>query len=153
MAADRRSHRRRGQQGETLLESLVAIAILSLVAVAAYAGLRTAMASSAQHHASAVSETLLRTAAERLQDPSSPYIDLAGCGGHPTYADLPTRPGYAAIQVDVEFWTPPAGTVPSTVPMTFGSCPGSDPGLQLVQLSVTTPSGTTETLDVLKGQN
>jgi type II secretory pathway pseudopilin PulG len=148
-----RGRRRAGadQRGETLLESLIAIIVLTLVAIAAYTGLQTTVRSTARHESSAVSETLLRSAAEQLQHPESPYIDLAGCGANPTYTGLPTEPGYGQIQVAVSFWVPPTGPLPAQVATTFDpACPASDPGLQQLELSVVTPSGATETLDVLK---
>ena len=157
MAAARRIARgapcRRGQRGETLLESLIAVTILTLVAIAAYAGLRTAMTVSVQHKESAVAETLLRTAAERLQDPTSPYVPRAGCPGAGAYADLPTEAGYGPIDVEVRFWTPPADVAVPSLHTQFaavGTCPANDPGLQALALRVTTPSGRTEHLEIVK---
>ncbi len=157
MAAEPRSATaalgRRGQRGETLIESLIAVTILTLVAIASYAGLRTAMTVSVQHKEAAVAETLLRTAAERIQDPTSPYVPRAGCPGAGAYAGLPTRPGYGPIDVEVRFWTPPADVaVPSlrTQFAAIGTCPAVDPGLQEIDLRVTTPSGRTEHLEIVK---
>jgi type II secretory pathway pseudopilin PulG len=70
-----------GQAGETLIESLLSITIVTAIAIAAFLGLRVAIRSSALHKESAVAETLLRTAAEQLQDPDSAYEPLAGCSG------------------------------------------------------------------------
>ena len=141
----------RGQVGETLLESLLAILILSLVAIAAYSGLRTAMTMSVRHKESAVAETMLRTAAERVQDPTSVYVPRAGCPGAGSYTGLPTRSGYGPIDVDVRFWTPPTDVAVPTLQTQFaGTCPASDPGLQAIDLSVTTPSGRTEHLEIVK---
>ena len=153
MAADRHPPRRRGQQGETLIESLVAILILSIVTIAAYAGLQTALGLSAGHKESAVAETLLRTAAERLQDPASAYVPRAGCPGAGTYGGLPTRAGYDPIDVEVRFWTPPSSVAVPSLTTQFaaaGTCPGVDPGLQSIELSITTPSGATEHLQIVK---
>ncbi len=157
MAADRRPGRRgRSQLGETLLESLLAIMILSIVTIAAYAGLRTAMALSVRHKESAVAETLLRTAAERVQDPTSPYVPRAGCPGSGSYTGLPTRSGYGPIDVDVRFWNPPSNVAVPTVPTQFaatGACPTTDPGLQALELSITTPSGHIEHLEIVKRES
>lgn len=153
MAADHCGGRRRSQVGETLLESLLAIMILSLVTIAAYAGLRTALGLSARHKESAVAETMLRTAAERLQDPASAYVPRAGCSGAGTYTGLPTRTNYAPIDVDVRFWTPPSNVAVASLPTQFagsGFCPSVDPGLQSIELSITTPSGATEHLEIVK---
>lgn len=153
MAADR-APRRRGQSGETLLESLIAVAILSLLAVTAFSGLQTSLRSSRQHHDAAVAETLLRAAAERLQSPDSnehPYIPRAGCGATPTYGGLPARTGWNPIVVTVEFWVPPP--TGSTGPLTTqfsATCPAQDRGLQRLQLSLTTPGGFHQRVDILK---
>lgn len=151
-ARSRPSRRRtRGQAGETLVESILAITILALVAVVAYAGLQTSVTSSAQHKESAVAETLLRTTAERLQDPTSDYVELAGCGGgdYP----LPAAPDGYALGAEVSYWQPPAGPLPGTVAVGFGpsgDCPAADPGLQQITLTVATPSGFDQSLDVVK---
>ena len=163
MAADVpcRRRRRTGQLGETLIESLLAITILTLVSLISFAGLQTAIKSSSQHKESGVAETLLRSAAERLQNPVSTYVSRAGCSGAGTYTYLPTRVGYA-IDVKVTFWVPPVAlpaspVPPSTsppLPTNFATpCPAQDPGLQRISLTLTTPSGFTERLDVLKRSN
>lgn len=152
MAVDRRGGRHRSQMGETLLESLLAVLILSVVAMAAYAGLRTAIGLSVRHKESAVAETLLRTAAERVQDPTSQYVPRAGCPGAGTYTNLPSRPNYP-MDVDVRFWAPPSDVaVPSlnTQFLAVGACPPTDPGLQSIALTITTPSGHTEHLEIVK---
>ncbi|UDY37313.1 type IV pilus modification PilV family protein [Dermatobacter hominis] len=151
MAAD--VPRRRSQRGESLIESLIAIVVLSLVVGAAYAGLRTALRVSSQHKETAVAETMLRTAAERLQDPASAYVPRAGCGGVPTYGGLPTRPGYKPIEVTVRFWNKPSTVTVPSLDVDFaeaGSCPATDPGLQAIVLSVETPSGHVERLEIVK---
>lgn len=155
MAADRpfAPARRRGQVGETLLETLLALAILSAVAISSYAALRTAIAVSAQHKELAVAETMLRSAAERLQDPTEPYVPLAGCAGSSGYTDLPSRDGYGAVATDVRFWLPPGTVSDADLTTQFaasGVCPSVDPGLQSIRLSVTTPSGHVQTLDIVK---
>lgn len=156
MKADRAGREARGQRGETLIESLLAITILSIIVVASFAGLQVAIRASAQHMESATAETLLRTAAERLQDPDSAYIERAGCAGEPTYTGLPTRAGYDPIKVSVEFWVPPkpsgstAVTAQFTEQRSAGDCPATDPGLQHIVLTLSTPSGHIERLDLMK---
>lgn len=158
-SAARTVARRRDQRGETLLESLLSISILALVALSAFGGLQTAIKLSAHHRDSAVAETLLRSAAERLQDPSSPYVPRAGCPGAGTYTGLPTKAGYPPITVTVSFWLPPAPTDPPPWPTTFAAkgspqdCPAQDPGLQQISMTLNTPSGLTEHLDILKRSN
>lgn len=155
MAADRTvlRGRRRSQLGETLLESLLAIVILSAVVISSYGALRVALRTSAQHKETAVAETMLRTAAERLQDPAEPYVPRAGCPSRPTYSGLPTRTGYGTVGTKVRFWLPPGSVSNADIATqfaAFGVCPGTDPGLQSIELSVTTPSGHVQTLEIIK---
>jgi hypothetical protein len=136
-----------------LLETLLAIAILTAVAISSYAALRTATIVSAQHKEIAVAETMLRSAAERLQDPTEPYLPRAGCPGASTYTGLPSRAGYGAVATDVRFWLPPGTVSDADLTTQFaasGVCPSVDPGLQAIQLRVTTPSGQVHTLDIVK---
>lgn len=146
---------RRGQAGETLLESLISIMLLAIVGVAAFTGLQMALRASGLHHQMAVSETMLRSAAENLQNPDSEYIPLAGCQGHDTYEGLPTRQGYGPMTVQVVFRsseTLERIVTPQMFAIFANSCPSEDPGLQEIRLSVTTPSGYVQTLEVLKGK-
>lgn len=149
----RPGRRVRGQSGETLIESLLAILILSAVAIASYAALRTAIGISAQHKETAVAETMLRTAAERLQDPTEAYVPRAGCAGAGTYSGLPSRSGYGTVSTQVRFWSPPAAVSNADVTTQFaaaGTCPAVDPGLQSIELSITTPSGQVQRLQIVK---
>ncbi len=155
MAADRTAlrGRRRSQVGETLIESLLAIFILSAVVISSYGALRVALRTSAQHKETAVAETMLRTAAERLQDPAEPYVELAGCPSEATYTGLPSRSGYGTVATEVRFWLPPGSVSNADIATQFaplGDCPATDPGLQSIELSVTTPSGHVQSLEIIK---
>lgn len=147
-----RAPRRRGQRGETLLESMLAIGILSVVVAATFGGLQVALGASAQQRESATASAMLRNAAEMLQDPDGEYIDLAGCGGRSTYSGLPEAEGFGAVTAQVAFLDPPKPGTP--VKMTRSAaraeCPAADPGLQRIELSVLTPSGRTETAQIVK---
>lgn len=132
---------------------MIAIVIISLIAVASYGALRTALRVSAQHRESAVAETLLRSAAERLQDPGSPYVARAGCPGRPGYSDLPTADGYGPVDARIAFWEPPADVAADVLTTEFtapGVCPATDPGLQAIELRVVTPSGFVHSLQIVK---
>jgi len=149
--------RRADQRGETLIESLLSIAIVAVVGIASFAGLQVAIRSSALHKESAVAGTMLRTAAEQIQDPDSTYEPRAGCaGGAPYAALLPSEPGYSIAVAEVRFWVPadPADPPPwdtsFALPGGPGDCPFVDPGLQQLELRVDTPSGFVQRLHVLK---
>ncbi len=169
MVADVAAARRRvrSQKGETLMESLIAITLLSIIALPVFTGIRVALKASAMHREIAVSETLLRSAAEDLQNPDLDYIPLAGCPGHDTYKGLPVRPQYSPVTARVQFWSPQttpvtvgpeemslmkvASEAPAVAAFTApGACPAADPGLQKIRLSVVTPSGHLQILDILK---
>lgn len=141
------------QRGETLIESLISLMLLSVVAASALIGLQMAIRASAMHHQLAVAETLLRSAAEDLQNPDSPYIPLAGCQHNSTYEGLPDRPGYSPIQVEVRFWIPsttPDDAATSTDFAPLGTCPPKDPGLQEIRLRLVTPAGHIQKLNITK---
>lgn len=141
--------RTRGQRGESLLESMLGIMILSVIVAASYGGLQVAMRSSVQQQEMAVAGALLRNSAEMLLDPSTPYIDRAGCKGEDRYEDLPSEPGYGEVALEVTFLEPGPVAVPSATKR--GSrCPESDPGLQEMTLTVTTPSGSIQSLQIVR---
>lgn len=159
-----RANRSRSQRGETLVESLIAITILSIVTITVLTGVRTALKASVLHHEMSTAETLLRSSAEEIQNPDRPYVPLAGCPDHDTYVGLPTRPRFSPVTATVEFWDPSStpmaarAAVHDGVPAetihfdSHGSCPSVDLGLQRITLQLTTPSGYLQTLTVMKRQ-
>ncbi len=158
MEPEQNRARARGQRGETLLESLLAIVILSMIVAGSYAGLQVAMKASVQQSESAVAGVMLSNAAEMLQDPESDYVDRAGCPGAGRYEDLPAEPGYGTVVATVHFIEPPTegialkSTSASAAADRDGQvqCPETDPGLQEIDLEVTTPSGRSEELHLIK---
>lgn len=146
--------RRRGQRGETLLESLLAIAILSVVVAASFGGLQVALSASAQQRELAEAGAMLRNAAESLMDPESAYVDRAGCKGAGTYEDLPDRKDYGTVEARVDFVEPSvlssARAAETAKSAAEPVCPAVDPGLQRITLSVRTPSGGVESMQIVK---
>ncbi len=152
-----------------MIESLIAIVILALVAIAAFVGLQTSLTSAERHEESAVADGVLRSAAEQLQSSEQQYLVGAGCAAATYALTVPTEFDGYTIDVAVSFWQPPdlgwdpdaADFDPSVDPpslVTFDNddfagpetpCP-SDAGLQRVDLTVTAPSGATEQLSILK---
>lgn len=160
MDAEALPGRVRGQCGETLLESLLAIVILSMIVAASYGGLQVAIGASEQQERSAVAGSMLRNAAELLQSPDSKYIDRAGCKGSDNYDDLPSEPGYGTVGISVQFIEPPTGGSERGVEASAGlsekaldeavACPEVDPGLQQIELTVITPRGDLEQMQIIK---
>lgn len=152
--------RPRGQRGESLIESLLAIVILSMIVAASYGGLQVAIRASEQQERSAVAGAMLRNAAELLADPDSDYIDRAGCKGAGNYGGLPSEPGYGTVETSVQFIEPPKGgsenaaeakaDLPKKEVDEVESCPEVDPGLQQIELTVITPTGDLEQMQIIK---
>lgn len=139
----------RGQRGESLIESLLAITILSMIVAASYGGLQVAMRASVQQEESAVAGMMLRNAAELLQDPDREYIDSAGCKGSDNYEDLPSEPGYGTVETSVQSIESPTGGSEKKLGEP-AACPEVDPGLQQIELTVTTPTGELEQMQIIK---
>jgi Tfp pilus assembly protein PilE len=154
---DRRSSRRAvdgpvDERGETLIELLVAVIILSTAVLALVGGLGLAVMVSDIHRKQATAGAAVRAFAETLErrvaapSGSNPtgYVD---CATATSYAgSYPAPTGYTATVVDVWFWAgtafaPPAGPCTS---------PAVDTGVQLVKLKVESSDGrASETLDVV----
>ncbi len=118
----------RGDDGETLVELIVAVAILGVAAVAILAGLQLSVKASDIHRKEATGGAHVRSFAEAIQD----YVDTVGyrpCGSakndYQAVASLPT--GYTASVESVQSWT---GTA-------WAACDSS--GTQRVDLTVTSP--------------
>jgi hypothetical protein len=146
-------------RGESLVESLVAILVLSAVAIAAFTGLTTIVKSTSANRDLGAAEPLLRSAAEFLQDPE---VELIGCAANPSsyagsYALPPGSNGLRLEVQSVRSWSG-SGSAPgmtwqlsSSAPTDFVSqC--NERGLQLIRLAAVRSSTdeTVATIEVLK---
>lgn len=129
-------HRREASddQGETLLELIVSIAILGICVIAVGSGIALSIRISAVHRSQATASALLHNYAESLQARYAP------CSGAtpPNYvslASLPTPTGFVAPTATVRFWDP------TSTSFAIAACPSSDPGLQQVTLNLTSSGG------------
>jgi type II secretory pathway pseudopilin PulG len=121
--------------GETLVELIVAVAIMGIGAVAILAGFQLSILTSDVGRKQANSDSVVRTLAEKIQNwvaagnyipcaASTSYLNNATTTGMPTGYNTPTA---TAAQV----WTGAAWT---------SSCSAStDPGVQRIELTVTSP--------------
>jgi type II secretory pathway pseudopilin PulG len=141
--------RRRGEVGETLLELLVTVSIMGTVFVGVLAGIGTVFVATDSHRQDATAEAVLRSYAERLEDPTDvPYVDCATAGTYvsPTGFTLPAAPGWTASVTSALIWQ-------GDTPPTFTSTCAADKGLQQLTLRVTSPAGdhqATETIVIVK---
>jgi Tfp pilus assembly protein PilV len=138
-----------GQQGETLLELLVSVAIMGTAFVAILAGIGTTLIATDSHRQEATAETVLRSYAERIQDPADvAYVDCATTASYanPVGFSLPAS-GWSASVTSVLAWQ---GDTPPTF---AASCPSPDTGLQQLTLTVQSPASShqaTETVVIVK---
>ena len=126
----------RGQEGTTLVEVLVAVAILGIAFVAVLGGMATSIMSSDIHRKQADSMAVLTRYAEVVK--AAGYTACAS-----TYSPPFSPPsGYQPSVTGVRYWD---GTA-------FQASCGPDKGLQRVslKLEVSPSSGPPETLDVIK---
>lgn len=123
--------------GLTLVEMLVAVAVLGITFVALLGGMATSIVTSDLHREQADALTLLSRAAESAK--GAPYATCAS--SYP----LPADAGEWSVAVVAVAWN---GSSYATPP---GTCPSADLGLQRVTVTVTSPSGrTTESVALVK---
>lgn len=120
---------RRRQSGVSLIETLVAIALLGVIVVAVLAAFSAASITAARYHQQASLDRLARSDAEFIK--SQAYAAA--------YSNL-SASGYS-FSTSVLYYDPGTNTFTTSNP---------DQGLEQVQLTVTGPSGTVERLFFLK---
>ncbi|MFJ3841488.1 prepilin-type N-terminal cleavage/methylation domain-containing protein [Streptomyces sp. NPDC090054] len=112
--------RRRGEEGETLIEVLVAVVLMGVAFVTIFGGMGTAIISSVTQQKVTGADSVIRSAAEKVV--SAPYVSCAS--GYET----PTPPAGYTVTVEIEYWDGLSA---------FGrSCPTADTGVQKVTLTV-----------------
>lgn len=133
----------RHEDGLTLVEVLLAIAILGLGVVVIVGGMMTSIKVSSQGRQSAESQTTLRGYAEAVAGAS--YVDCAVATSYSTATIGYTAPSGYVPTLAVSYWTA-AGASGS---FGTGTCT-TDSGLQRLVLTVTAADGSTETLRTIK---
>lgn len=128
--------------GLSLVELMVAVAILGIAFVAIVGGMSTAVYVSDVHRKQATAGTVLREYAEVVE--AAAYQPCTGAS-QPSYG-FPAPAGYTAEVVagSVEVWD-------GNTPAGFVSCSSTDPGLQRMRLTVTSDDGrASETVQLVK---
>ena len=131
------------EDGVTLIELVMTIAIIGVSFAALLGGLAAAVAGSAHQRQRAAVEAVLRSAADDVRDPDvAAYADCAA--SYPVL--VPT--GFTATATVVGFWN----SDPAINRFENPPCPSSpDSGLQLLVVHVETADGTVkETVEVVK---
>jgi type II secretory pathway pseudopilin PulG len=116
---------RSNDEGETLIELIIAVAIMGIVVVAIVGGIATTILMSDIHRKQATAGAYLRTYAETLQG------SYASCtSGAPNYAaDLaePVGGQFDPPTAEVKYWENPSFVI---------GCPTTDPGVQQITLTL-----------------
>jgi type II secretory pathway pseudopilin PulG len=129
--------------GETLVELIIAVAIMGIVVVAIVGGIGTTLLMSDLHRKQATAGAYLRNYAETLQASYAPCTS-----GAPDYAALLTAPvsGFSPPTATVRYWDTASSSFSS-------SCPPTDSGLQQITLTLAAAdSRATESLVVVVRQ-
>lgn len=116
----------RSQSGASLLEVLIAIAVVVPVTLAGATGLLTAVRTSAADEARQELEVALSTATERLK--ATPYVPCASPDDYGRVVSEPA-PGVAAAVLDVQHWQSGRGE--------FTDRCTRDGGVQRIEVDVT----------------
>jgi hypothetical protein len=132
---------RRGESGETLVETLVSTALLGIVGIGIIGAIASVLISTDIDRRLSRGETVLRSFVAAIQD--APYA--AGGGYAPDY-QVPA--GYRATITSVQCWdgNRPAPVPAGTVSLAFGAC-GTDHGLQRITVRVESGAGSRATAE------
>jgi prepilin-type N-terminal cleavage/methylation domain-containing protein len=126
---------RRGEQGFSLVESVIAVAVLGIIVSAMVGGMATTISMSGLHRQEASTNAVMVSAAEVVKH--LPYQDCPATGYSAAAVPLPGA-GWS-ITLVVQYWNP------GLVPLFRPTCPDSDDGtgysfpIQLVTILVTAP--------------
>lgn len=127
--------RRRGECGETLVETLVSTALLGIIGIGIIGAIASVIVSTDIDRRLSRGETVLRSYVAAIQD--APY---ATDGRYSPGFVVPT--GYRATVTGVQCWdgNRPAAVPAGSVTLAFGSC-GVDHGLQKISVRVESGAG------------
>jgi type II secretory pathway pseudopilin PulG len=145
-----------GEQGETLIELLVTIAIMSTAVVAIVGGLMVAIRVSDLHRKQVTAGAAVRAFAEKLEQAvdgtPSGYVDCASTASYTSIANAITTQyaGFTATITSadghpIKYWNSSTSTFVTT-------CPETDQGLQQISIQVSGTSSmgkVTEKLNVV----
>lgn len=144
---------RRSEAGTTLIELIVAVAIMGIAFVSILGGIGTAIIGADVQRRDATTGLVLASAAEKVVADTTPYRP---CATVADYAPPPSPTGFTVAVTKVAYWEPAANRFATEAPFSCTQVPVADDGLQLLQLTLTATSGPraprVEVLDVVKRQ-
>jgi prepilin-type N-terminal cleavage/methylation domain-containing protein len=132
----------RGDRGSTLLEVLIATALLGMITAALLGALGTVVIMSDTHRKQATAGTTARDYAEAIQNTvaTTGYVSCAGSAAYAPPPSLRVPPGFTASVVSVQYWSGSAWQA---------TC-SSDTGLQRITVQVaSTDARATEQIAVV----
>jgi prepilin-type N-terminal cleavage/methylation domain-containing protein len=144
----------RSEAGMTLVEILVAVAILGIAVVGIVSGLGTASLASDRHRKQATADTVVKSYAEAINQKvgaigyvscttAGTQIPLASYAPSNLNSGFSAPTGYSASVTSIRYWNTTAGAFQPT-------CPGPDNGAQLLTLSSQSSDGRdTEIVEVV----
>ena len=156
-----KTHARDFEGGNTLLEVLIAIVVISLTVVALLGALVTALTSSAEHRSLSTIDTVLKSYAENAKfyielSPAPWFVQCAPVATSPQSStnynghSIPLPAGFpsgwsAPYIVGVQYWNNVAGAYESQAQCAGQPQPNDE---QLLTLGVTAPDGVSQNLTV-----
>lgn len=125
--------RTRDERGETLVEVLLAVAIMGIAAVAIMAGLTTSVLMSDIHRKQATAGAVVREFAEAVQHSVADgnYVACASTTSYSSPSGFTVPSGYAKSVLSIRYWN---GS-------TWQSSCSSDSGLQRLEMQIASSDG------------
>ncbi len=139
----RRGRPRRDESGDTLVEVLVAIVVLSLCGLALLLTFSTSITASVEHRSLATLDTVLRSASESAsmqiqQQSGALFSSCATASFYNSNLTLSVPAGYSVAVTSVQYWTGSSFTA-------FGaSCPAGSLQPQLLTMTATAANGVSD---------
>lgn len=133
------------ERGDTLVEILVAVAILGIAFVGILAGLATAISLSGRQRGQASADIVLVSAADSVKSQTYVSCPTASAASYSATSGVTLPTGWSASNLTITAFKSWNGTAWSA------TCPASDKNVQLVTITAAAPDGkTTESVDVVK---
>jgi prepilin-type N-terminal cleavage/methylation domain-containing protein len=138
--------------GFSLVEIMIAVAIVGITFAAILGGLLSSITVSAFQRKEAIADSIVRSAAELVKaSGQTPYKNCAKPGEY-SLKDLSVPSDFTVTITDVAYWSWDGQPVPGNYSVGFtSSCPTPDNGIQRITISATSSDGqATETVQVIK---